>query len=223
MKPTKHLALLSMGLSMAIATPIAMAQNPSEKTNPERKMVTDDDEKGKTGTPETATVDENRAKLEDQAAAIAAALAKPAEGSIADVVAKSATFSTLKTALTAAGLNATLSEPGAYTVFAPTDEAFDKLPTGTLGKLMLPENKEKLRSLLLYHVVAGTVKAADLKDGEVKTMNGEKLKVDVDGKDIEVNDAKVFSADVPATNGVIHSVGTVLIPKSLDGFADLKD
>ena len=86
---------------------------------------------------------------------------------------------------------------------------------------MLPENKEKLRSLLLYHVIAGRMLATDLKDGEVKTMNGEKVKIKADGDKIEFDGSKVFSADVTANNGVMHSIGTVLVPKSLDGFAGL--
>ena len=82
--------------------------------------------------------------------------------------------------------------------------------------MLLPENKEKLRSLLLYHVVAGKVLAADLKDSDVKTMNGEKIKIDVDGEKIDVQNKKVFSADVLANNGVMHTIGEVMIPKSLD-------
>ena len=143
-------------------------------------------------------------------------------GSLTAVISDSVTFSTLKKALVAAGLDATLGGKGAFTIFAPTDEAFDKLPAGTLGKLMLPENKEKLRSLLLYHVVAGKVLAADLKDGEVKTMNGEKVKIKIDEKVVEVNDSKVFSADVMANNGVMHSIGTVLMPESMKDFSGLE-
>ena len=143
------------------------------------------------------------------------------KGSLTNVINDSVTFSTLKKALVAAELDVTLGSKGAYTVFAPTDEAFDKLPAGLLGKLLLPENKEKLRSLLLYHVVAGVEPSATLKDGEVKTMNGEKIKIDVDGDKIQVDDSKVFSVDVPATNGVMHSIGTVLIPKSLKDFSPL--
>ena len=142
-------------------------------------------------------------------------------GSLTAVISDSVTFSTLKKALVATGLDVTLGGKGAFTIFAPTDEAFDKLPAGTLGKLMLPENKEKLRSLLLYHVVAGQVLAADLKDGDVKTMNGEKVKIKVDGKTVEVDDSKVFSADVMANNGVMHSIGTVLIPASMKDFSPL--
>ncbi len=142
-------------------------------------------------------------------------------GSLTTTIQDSVTFSTLTKALVAAGLDVTLGSKGAYTIFAPTDEAFDKLPVGILGKLMLPENKEVLRSLLLYHVVAGNVLAADLKDGEVKTMNGEKVKIKIDGKDIHVDNAKVFSADVTANNGVMHSVGTVLMPTTMKDFSSL--
>lgn len=144
-------------------------------------------------------------------------------GSLTTVIAKSATFSTLTKALKAAELDATLGGKDVFTVFAPTDEAFGKLPEETLTKLMLPENKEKLRMLLLYHVVAGKVLAADMVKGEVKTVNGEKVEVDVSGDKIEVNGAKVFSADVSATNGVMHSIDKVLVPKSLDGFVGLDE
>jgi uncharacterized surface protein with fasciclin (FAS1) repeats len=143
------------------------------------------------------------------------------KGSLSSVIADSATFSTLKKALVAADLEVTLGSKGAYTVFAPTDEAFDKLPVGVLAKLMLPENKEKLRSLLLYHVIAGKMLSTELKDGEVKTMNGEKVNIDVDGMTVKLDDSKVFSADVMATNGVMHSLGTVLMPKSMKDFSSL--
>lgn len=142
-------------------------------------------------------------------------------GSLTATLKASVTFSTLTKALKAADLDMTLGSKGEFTVFAPTDEAFGKLPAKVLTKLMLPENKEKLRSLLLYHVVAGKMLAADIKDGEVKTMNGEKVKIDAEDGKIEINDSKVFSTDVVATNGVMHSIGKVLIPKSLDGFAGL--
>ncbi len=146
-------------------------------------------------------------------------------GSLTTSIADSVTFSTLSLALKASGLDMELGQKGSFTIFAPTDEAFQKLPGGTLDKLLLPENKEKLRSLLLFHVVPGVVMSADLKDMEVKTLNGEKLEVDVDdaGKEIEINEVKVFSTDVTATNGVMHSVGEVLVPKSLDGFAGLDE
>jgi uncharacterized surface protein with fasciclin (FAS1) repeats len=142
-------------------------------------------------------------------------------GSLTAMIRDGTTFSILTKALKAAELDITLGNKGEFTIFAPTDDAFSKLPNGVLAKLLLPENKEKLRSLLLYHVVPGKVLAADLKDGDDKTMNGEKVKVDVDSNKIEINGAKIFSSDVMANNGVMHALGTVLIPKSLDGFAGL--
>ena len=144
-------------------------------------------------------------------------------GSLTTVIADSATFSTLTKAIKAAGLDTTLGGNDEFTIFAPTDEAFGKLPAETLTKLMLPENQEKLRMLLLYHVVAGKMLAKDIAEGDVKTVNGEKLKIEVSDNKIELNDSKVFSADVAATNGVMHSIDKVLVPKSLDGFAGLKN
>lgn len=146
-----------------------------------------------------------------------------APGSLSATIRDSVTFSILTKALKTSGLDVTLGEKGAFTIFAPTDEAFQKLPQGALDQLLLPENKEKLRSLLLYHVISGKMMAADLKDGDVKTMNGEKLEIDVDESEIEVGNTKIFSADVVATNGVMHSIGEVLVPESLDGFAGLDD
>lgn len=142
-------------------------------------------------------------------------------GSLTTTIAASATFSTLSKALQAAELDGILGAKGEFTIFAPTDEAFGKLPAAVLTKLLLPENKEKLRSLLLYHVIPGRMLAADMQDGKVKTMNGEKVKIDVGGGKVDVDGAKVFSADVLANNGVMHTIGEVLIPKSLDGFAGL--
>lgn len=144
-------------------------------------------------------------------------------GSLTTVIADSATFSTLTKALKATELDLTLGAKGNFTIFAPTDEAFGKLPAETLTKLMLPENKDKLRMLLLYHVVAGRMLTAELIDGDVKTVNGEKLKIDVDNDKIEVDGEKLFSTDVNANNGVMHTIGKVLVPKSLEGFAGLKD
>lgn len=155
----------------------------------------------------------------EKSAASAKAMVK--KGSLTSMIADSTTFSTLTKALVAAELDATIGVDGEFTIFAPTDEAFGKLSAETLTKLMLPENKEKLRSLLLYHVVAGKVLAADLKDGDVKSLNGEKFKVDVSDDKVEINGNKVFSADVRANNGVMHTIGTVMVPKSLDGFVGL--
>jgi len=120
----------------------------------------------------------------------------------------------LATALTAAGLIETLKGEGPFTVFAPTDAAFAKLPAGTVEDLLKPENKEKLKAVLLYHVVAGKVSASDvMKIKTAKTVGGEEVAIKVvDGK-VKINDATVTSADVKTSNGVIHIVDTVLLPK----------
>jgi uncharacterized surface protein with fasciclin (FAS1) repeats len=144
-------------------------------------------------------------------------------GSITASLRDSATFSILTKALKAAGLDGTLGSKGSYTVFAPTDEAFSKLKEGTLDKLLLPENKEKLRSLLMYHVLQGNFMSSDLKEGEVQTANGEKAEIDIDGATIEIEDSKVAKADLVLNNGVIHSIDQVLVPKSLDGFLGLDE
>ncbi|MEK7950924.1 fasciclin domain-containing protein [Luteolibacter soli] len=148
----------------------------------------------------------------------------PEKGSIAAALGDSATFSILTKALQVTGLDATLgSHKGTFTIFAPTDEAFSKLPAGTLDKLMLPENNEKLRSLLLFHVLPGSFAMADLKNGEIKTMNGEKVEIDIKSDTKQVEDSKIFKSDVVATNGIIHSVDKVMVPHSLDGFAKLDE
>lgn len=124
-------------------------------------------------------------------------------------------FTTLVKALQAAELVGALEGAGPFTVFAPTDEAFAKLPAGALDNLLKPENKEQLKAVLLYHVVPGKVTAADVMklDGrEVKTLEGSSIKVKTkDG--VMVNKARVVKTDVMATNGVIHVIDTVIMPK----------
>ncbi len=121
-------------------------------------------------------------------------------------------FSTLATALTAAGLVETLKGDGPFTVFAPTDEAFAKLPQQTLSDLLKRENKEKLTAILTYHVVPGKITASQVASiSKAITVQGQSLTVDTkDG--VKINDAKVIAADVEASNGVIHVIDTVLLP-----------
>ncbi len=121
-------------------------------------------------------------------------------------------FTTLASALTAAGLVETLQGEGPFTVFAPTDDAFAKIPAETLTDLLKPENKEKLAGILTYHVVSGKVMAADVtKLTSAKTVNGQEVKVDA-ASGVKINDATVTTADVEASNGVIHIIDTVLMP-----------
>jgi transforming growth factor-beta-induced protein len=122
-------------------------------------------------------------------------------------------LSTLVTAIKAAGLVETLQGPGPFTVFAPTDAAFAKLPQGTLDDLLKPENKAKLAGILTYHVVAGKVMAADVKTMMAKTVNGQELDIKAADGVVTVNDAKVTKTDIVAKNGVIHLIDSVLMPK----------
>lgn len=134
-------------------------------------------------------------------------------GDIVAVASGAGSFKTLVAAVKAAGLVETLQGAGPFTVFAPTDEAFAKLPAGTVDSLLLPENKEKLVAILTYHVIPGKVLAADVKSGPVKTVNGKELTVKAwDGK-VTLDGVSVVKTDVPASNGVIHVVDAVILPK----------
>jgi len=134
---------------------------------------------------------------------------------IVDVASGNASFTTLVTALKAAGLVETLSGKGPFTVFAPTDAAFKALPKGTLEMLLKPENKAKLTKVLTYHVVAGKVMAKDVKPGNVKTVQGSPFAVKVAAGKVMVNDANVTQTDIPASNGVIHVIDKVILPPNL--------
>lgn len=122
-------------------------------------------------------------------------------------------MTTLVKAVQAAGLDGTLSGPGPYTVFAPNNAAFDKLPKGALDGLLRPESKDKLKGLLTYHVIASRLLSADLRDGqELTTVNGEKIKVSVKEGKVMINNATVTTPDVVSSNGVTHIIDTVLMP-----------
>ena len=123
-------------------------------------------------------------------------------------------FKTLVAAVQAAGLVETLQGKGPFTVFAPTDAAFAKLPAGTVEDLLKPENKAKLVAILTYHVVPGQVLAADVKTSEAKTVQGQSVKLVVSDAGVTVDGAKVVKTDVMAENGVIHVIDTVIIPKA---------
>jgi uncharacterized surface protein with fasciclin (FAS1) repeats len=132
---------------------------------------------------------------------------------IVDTAVAAGSFQTLTKALQAADLVDTLKGPGPFTVFAPTDEAFAKLPTGTLDGLLKPENKDKLRAILTYHVVAGKIPSAKVVTlSSAKTVNGQELKITVMGGNVMVNNAHVVKTDISASNGVIHVVDTVILP-----------
>jgi len=133
---------------------------------------------------------------------------------IIDTALSAGNFSTLAAALGAAGLIETLKGDGPFTVFAPTDEAFSKIPAATLSELLQPENKENLVAILTYHVVSGRVTADEVTNLESATsLQGQTVKISTkDG--IRINDARVLTPDVQATNGVIHIIDAVLIPSA---------
>lgn len=168
---------------------------------------------GSTDEADTATSDEVVAEETTEEMAEEA----PAEsaGTIVDVASNTEGFSTLVAAVSAAGLVDTLNGEGPFTVFAPTDDAFAALPPGVLDALLLPENKETLAKILTYHVVPGTVLAADVTDGDVATVEGQSVTLSTaDG--VTVNGAKVIQADVMADNGVIHVIDAVILPPGVD-------
>jgi uncharacterized surface protein with fasciclin (FAS1) repeats len=144
----------------------------------------------------------------------AAGRAEAQNRDIVDTAVAAGQFTTLAAALKAAGLVDTLKGGGPFTVFAPTDEAFAKLPKGTVEHLLKAENKAKLVAILTYHVVPGKVMAADVvKVREAKTVQGGSLKVNASSGKVMIDNATVVKTDIPASNGVIHVIDTVVMPK----------
>ena len=146
-------------------------------------------------------------------AASAGSMDKSAPKDIVDTAVAAGSFNTLAAALTEAGLVETLKGPGPFTVFAPTDAAFAKLPAGTVEALL--KDKAKLTSILTYHVVSGKVAAKDVVTMDsAKTVNGQSVTIKVMGETVNIDGATVTKADIEASNGVIHVIDTVLMPKS---------
>ncbi|HAX72834.1 MAG TPA: fasciclin [Firmicutes bacterium] len=135
---------------------------------------------------------------------------------IVEVAIEDGRFNTLVAALKATGLDETLKGDGPYTVFAPTDEAFSKLPAGTVEELLKPENKDKLTNILLYHVLPTKVLSPDvvrLENKEIKMLNGKTAKVTIVKKEVFIDGAKVIAADIITSNGIIHVIDTVMLPE----------
>lgn len=144
-----------------------------------------------------------------------AAMEATGEPDLVMVAATNGSFNTLVAAVKAAGLVDTLQGEGPFTLFAPTDAAFAKLPAGTVDSLLLPENKDQLVAILTYHVVAGEVMASEVVSlSTAQTVQGQDLAITTDDMGVHVNDANVTATDVMASNGVIHVIDTVLIPAS---------
>jgi len=148
--------------------------------------------------------------------AVSGAVVRAETRDVVETAVAAGSFKTLAKALDAAGLVTTLKGSGPFTVFAPTDEAFAKLPAGTLETLLKPENQEKLRRILTYHVVSGKVMASDVvKLQSAKAVSGDTIMVKVRNGMVHVDNATVTKADVTASNGVIHVIDSVILPKGL--------
>ena len=154
-------------------------------------------------------------RAQSSTAAAATSPAAAAKGNLLAVIKGAGKYATFLKVVDAAGLTSTLEQAGPYTVMAPTDEAFAKLPPGALDRFMKPENKAKLLAIVNYHIAPGKVALAALsKLDELKTLNGEEIDVDTstDGKTIEMDDSKIIAPDLEASNGVVHGIDAVLQP-----------
>jgi uncharacterized surface protein with fasciclin (FAS1) repeats len=201
---TRRLTQMTCLLTLAAASPFALAQGGKPADNIPQADV----QQGQGAATETQTTPGQPA----------------AAGNVAQMIQAGGSFSTLGKAITAAGLEQTLADEQAnFTIFAPNDAAFDKLPAGALGRLMEQENRAQLRSLLLHHVVSGRLLAADLKEGNVKSLGGENLEIEVEGERVQVDKTSVTSPDMTASNGVVHAIERVLVPDSLKEFIEGKD
>ena len=164
----------------------------------------------------SSSSDSTAASASPTMAASEAAAAPAAAGDIIDIASTTKGFSTLAAAVTAAGLVDTLKGTGPFTVFAPTDAAFAALPAGILDALLLPENRDALIKILKYHVVAGAVMSGDITDGQVATLEGQKVTLSTDNGNYYVEAGTVVQADVVGSNGVIHAIDVVLLPPDVD-------
>lgn len=197
----KQIFTVAMGLAFLS---LASACNSSKNTKHADTAVTT--------TETTARADEGTMHTQE-GVMVGGALMVPAKNIVENAMASN-DHTTLVAAVKAAGLVQTLSGKGPFTVFAPTNEAFNKLPAGTVDKLMKPDMKKDLTGILTYHVVSGAYKAADLKDGlELTTVQGKKIKFSNKGGQWYVNDAQITITDAVSSNGVTHVIDGVLMPK----------
>ena len=167
----------------------------------------DDDDTATTEAPATSEAPSTEAPMGTEA---------PAAEDIVAIASANEDFSTLVAAVSAAGLGETLQGEGPFTVFAPTNAAFDALPAGLVDKLLMPENKDVLVKILTYHVVSGAIMAADVTAGDVASVEGGMIAVTTNDGGVQVNGASVVSADIVASNGVIHVIDAVILPPDVD-------
>jgi uncharacterized surface protein with fasciclin (FAS1) repeats len=167
----------------------------------------DDDDTATTEAPATSEAPSTEDPMGSEA---------PAAEDIVAIASANEDFSTLVAAVSAAGLVETLQGEGPFTVFAPTNAAFDALPAGLVDKLLMPENKDVLVKILTYHVVSGAIMAADVTAGDVASVEGGMIAVTTNDGGVQVNGASVVSADIVASNGVIHVIDAVILPPDVD-------
>ena len=167
----------------------------------------DDDDTATTEAPATSEAPSTEAPMGSEA---------PAAEDIVAIASANEDFSTLVAAVSAAGLVETLQGEGPFTVFAPTNAAFDALPAGLLDKLLMLENKDVLVKILTYHVVSGAIMAADVTAGDVASVEGGMIAVTTNDGGVQVNGASVVSPDILASNGVIHVIDAVILPPDVD-------
>lgn len=221
MTNTAHMTKKFLILLAAVSSVAALgACGQPSATNPEQPATEQaTGTTGSTTTPETTsttttTTTTTPAVASENTATIGNLVSNESE-SIVQIAAANPSFSTFTKAVEAAGLTETLSAPGAYTVFAPTDEAFAALPAGTLEELMKPENKENLAKILKYHVLPSKVASAEITPGEVATVEGDPVNLEVAEGKVKVNGAEVIQPDISANNGVIHVIKLVILPPDL--------
>lgn len=224
---TKYLTIVSSLLLLALTGGIASAESSNSETKEElspaiMKVLCENFPLNSRCSGATAQGDATSA-TEEEAPSTGAETpgaetpsdSSAAEGTIVEVASANESFKTLVAAIKAADLAETLSGEGPFTVFAPSDEAFAALPSGTVEALLKPENKEKLVKVLKYHVVPAKTASSELQSGDVPTVAGDPVKVTVENGAVTVNNASVVQADVMGSNGVIHVIDKVLLPPNL--------
>ncbi|AFY87994.1 fasciclin domain-containing protein [Chroococcidiopsis thermalis] len=204
----KKLAGLAAGLMIlpviAACEPQQTAQNPPTATEPSPGATTSPIEPTPGTTPRTTTPPAGQAEADDN--------------HVVDVVQANPSLKTLASVIDETDANEVLELQGPYTVFAPSDAAFNALPAETRQRLLQPENRQQLAQILFYHVVPGQVSANQLQSGDVKTVEGANVNVQVDqtANSVKVNDATVTQADIPASNGVVHIVDRIILPPNFN-------
>lgn len=203
-----------MMLALVGTVPAAMAQTTGEdiKGNPAQEVYESDANKATTTKQATGATEKSEVGTPGKRITSTKADTVSSTTPIGDMLGDAQNLTMLKKAVEAAGLTDALNGPGPFTVFAPSDEAFEKLPDGVLEEWLKPENKAALTNVLMHHVVKGNMMSSSLTNGEVTTNSGDTTTVKLDGKMVMVGDATVVTPDLKAANGVVHIIDTVIIP-----------